>query len=291
MNRLSRALCLALILGGRLGVGGAGGSAAAATPGATDEAAETEALQQALRAAGAAFKAGDHATALAGFRAVEAAVLARGDLAGFRWNLARTLEALGRHAEALVEYDRALGLPDAPENQRETRQRRDTLLRTWFGALQVHCDVPGTRLTLQRASEATASDPPPGAAAGVAPAEPETVACPHTWEPLGIGTHSLEARTPAGVVTRQRVRVQPGAASRVDLALPAALTVEADPEGVVFIDGEAVGPAPLRDHPVAPGWRAVTVQVGGAVVRRAPGALAALPGEREFSSVLGEDLL
>jgi len=81
---------------------------------------------------------------------------------------------------------------------------------------------------------------------------------------VSAGAHVVvlsDARS--GFHRTSRVRVEPGETSTLVVAVPdGALSVEAQPEAQVFVDGEPLGTTPLERVPVAAGVRKVVVRNG-----------------------------
>lgn len=216
--------------------------AALALAAAPAHGASKRAVQRTLRQATKAFKAKDYAHALSLFRSVEADIVATGDFAGYRWNVARTLEELGQWDAALKAYDHYLTLPDSEKNKAGGRARKAAILAAHYGRVKVSCAVPGATVSLVGA----VARPP--------------VACPANWGPLPVGDGEVVARSASGVVSRAPVHIQAGQTAAVELGFPALISVKGPPGAAVLVDGRAVGALPMQERAVRPGWRLIAVE-------------------------------
>ncbi|MCB9548462.1 MAG: tetratricopeptide repeat protein [Myxococcales bacterium] len=197
-----------------------------------------------------AARAGRNDAALARFEAAEPYGAELGELDRIRWNIGRTLEALGRPQEALAAFERCLEVVEA-ERRGQVEAKVAELVAQLYARLAVTCATAGTEIRVDG----------PGAAAEFGP-------CPARLERLPPGDFKVLARIGDRPFAPRVVVLTAGAQADVEVPAAGAARIDARPGAIVRLDGAEVGAAPLLLEALPPGRYALEVQDGEAIQRQ-----------------------
>lgn len=114
-----------------------------------------------VNTASQAFRKGDYKAALKALRQAEPIVLEANDpsLAQIRFNIARCLQELDQHAEALEAYEQYLKVPDSSDRKSRAQDAIKRLKRKVFGGVVISCDPAGAMVTITGVTDAPAACP------------------------------------------------------------------------------------------------------------------------------------
>ena len=175
------------------------------------------------------------------------------------YGMAMCQEALGRPAAALELYQQVLREfgRSVPESERVAIGVRIAEIQEQIGGPPPPNAAVG-RLAI-RTSPAGAAVRVDGAEAGTTPLQVD----------VSVGPHRVEVQLAGYESATRWIDVAEGQTADVEFGLVApggvpgeggALLVRADPAGVVFVDGQRLGPAPVGPHDVPPGEHVVRVE-------------------------------
>lgn len=156
------------------------------------------------------FKQKHYAEALNHFQSLLKSSKRKQQTIRLQWNVARCLEELGRHEEALSEFYGYQSIVKNAKRQRRAKSKIAKLIPKVYGSLKVTCEQPMS-LSLSHTPSA-------------APEQPETYArrkCPATIKKLRAGRTQITAVHVDGDIRRSAV-ITPGALQTVHLTPPPA---------------------------------------------------------------------
>lgn len=245
---------------GRLGWLALGLVLATAAPAQADPRARARA---ALDTGMKAFKAGRYERALEAFRDAEEHGAMIGELDRIRWNIARSLEELGRYPEMLVALDRCLEVATTPSKRARVETRINAIEGRLFAVVKVRCGAPDTQVSLD--------DGPP-------------TACPAVLRRVPPGEHQVKATLDGRPFRAQTVQLQ--AASRVELRFEKAGSLEVTgPRGArITLAGAPLGTAPVAIRALPPGYYPVGIDGEDRRIAVRPGAATRVDGARTVST-------
>lgn len=247
------------------------GPAAAAEP---DDRLRLKKVQTYVDLGAELFQAGDFGGALAEFRRAEGLVEDPRHAAALRYNIARCLEELGRHAEAVAAFERYLEAPDDAQTRRKAEEKLRALTGRVFGGLEVTCEPDDARVQL------AGHDPTPRA-------------CPAAWKRLAPGAYAVTVDAGAGP-GETTVDIVAGRTTSLALRAPGTLRVTGPPSLAVRLGDRALGRPPLELAGLPPGPYTLTVTAAGGEQRTvaavvAPGSVQAVALEAEATAPAGLD--
>lgn len=220
----------------------------------------------ALAAGMKAFKAKRYDAALTAFRKAEQHGAMIGELDRIRWNIARSLEELGRYPEMLTALDRCLEVASSPAKRDRVQTRIRAVEARLFATLKIRCGSPDTRVRVDDGPEQ---------------------ACPAVLQRVAPGEHAVRAQLGGRAFRPQTVRVD--ASQRIEVRIEAAGRLEiAGPAGApVLLAGAPLGNAPLHVDGLPPGRYPVTVAGAPRTVAVRPGHTARLSASGAVRAVDG----
>lgn len=213
---------------------------------------------EALFAQAAAHKnAGDWAGALRVLRSLRATDFH--DQRGVQWNIARCLEELGRHKEALAAFGEFLKMSgvDADPKRDEAHARVADLRKRLYGSLVVECADRRTRIQVHSVPNFQ-----------LLTSFPHVTwtgdACPHRSGDLDVGGWVVVASIDGRKIQQTSVKVEGGRERVVKIEAPAWLSVTSPVTGTkVSVDGKFIRVAPIESLALAPGKHRLSAEKEG----------------------------
>lgn len=213
----------------------------------------------ALAAGMKAFKAGRYERALGAFRKAEKHGALIGELDRIRWNIARSLEELGRHDEMLVALDRCLEVATTPVKRTRVQTRIKAIEGRLFATVKVRCAAKNTQVRLD---------------------EKAAIPCPTVLRRVRPGEHRVSAAIGAHPYRPQSLKLQAGQRVEIRFEAPGSLQVTGPRGARVAMGGAEIGRAPLTIDALPPGYYALTIDGDARRVPVRPGAATRVARDR-----------
>ncbi|MBU0553073.1 PEGA domain-containing protein [Myxococcota bacterium] len=198
------------------------------------------------------FRAGRLEMALVMFRKAEPHGEVVRDRAGVRWNIARCLEELKQHPEAVEAFEAYLEFEQNPAGRKDGQAKIDELFPKAFGQMEIECNE---RLRIHLEHEGK-----------------ETIhRCPGRWVRLREGHYRFWAEIDGRLYPPQDAAIRVGEVSRFQIPPPGLLTIETTSKGgeAYRINDDEMGALPSDQRALPPGaYRIEVAQPGEAPWRR-----------------------